>query len=332
MISLFVIPAVLQIAVPVALLVWQSAGRDTSLISWFLKHGAVWSYIYATSIAGLWLVAPWYLPHVFLVMSISLAARHLAGAFTLWRAPGNIREWLTLGGRAGAAVIAGATVVLAVQGGKPPDATIVDLSFPLRSGNYYIANGGSTNLVNAHLRTLKNDRLRAHRGQSYGIDILELNTVGVHANLPTPRDPRRYKIFGEAIYAPCEGVVVRSEDGLPDLSPPYADRQHMPGNFVLVECGDNGEFHVLLAHMRFDSVKVHPGDYVTTDTRLGDVGNSGNSNEPHLHVHAQRPGRIWDLFSGDPLPARFDGRYLVRNDRVRKFSPPCEKTPVLASW
>lgn len=49
---------------------------------------------------------------------------------------------------------------------------------------------------------------------------------------------------------------------------------------------------------------------------LGEAGNSGNTDEPHLHVHAQRPGRIWDLFNGDPLPIRVDGRYLVRNDRV----------------
>ena len=134
MFSLFVIPAVLQIAVPIALLVWQAAGRDTNLISWFLKHGAVWCYIYATSIAGLWLIAPWYLPHVLLVISISLAARHLAGGFTLWRTPGTTRQWLALGARTSAALLGGAIVWLAVAGRKPPDATIVDLSFPLRSG------------------------------------------------------------------------------------------------------------------------------------------------------------------------------------------------------
>ena len=72
------------------------------------------------------------------------------------------------------------------------------------------------------------------------------------------------------------------------------------------------------------SVRVHPGDYVTLDTPLGAVGNSGNSGEPHLHVHAQRAGRIWDPFSGDPLPVRFDGRYLVRNDRVSVAARPAE--------
>jgi len=89
----------------------------------------------------------------------------------------------------------------------------------------------------------------------------------------------------------------------------------MAGNFVMLR-GDAGDIHVLLAHMRSGSVRVHPGDYVTSEKQLGDVGNSGNSDEPHLHIHAQRPGKIWDVFSGDPLTITFDGRYLVRNDRV----------------
>jgi hypothetical protein len=306
----------LQIVVPVALLVWQATGRDTSLISWSLKHAAACSYIYATALAGLWLAAPWYVPHVLMVVSISLAARTLPGAFRLWRAPANRRQWLALAARAGVAIACVATPWLALQGRTPPRAAIVDLAFPLKSGRYYIANGGSTELVNAHVRMLTGDRFRRYRGSSYGIDIVELNPFGARASGLAPRDPAQYAIFGDAIYAPCDGVVVRVEDHLPDLSPPDVDRAHMAGNFVMLECGDAGEFHVLLGHMRSGSVKVHPGDYVMPDTKLGEVGNSGNSDEPHLHVHAQRPGLIWHLFTGDPLAIRFDGRYLVRNDRL----------------
>jgi murein DD-endopeptidase MepM/ murein hydrolase activator NlpD len=113
--------------------------------------------------------------------------------------------------------------------------------------------------------------------------------------------------------------VLRVEDWLPDLNPPEVDRARLPGNFVLLEC--EATIDVALAHLRSGTVRVHPGDYVTTDTILGEVGNSGNSSEPHLHIHAQRPGRIWDPFIGDPLPMRLDGRYLVRNDRITKVLP-----------
>jgi hypothetical protein len=320
MTSTLAIILVLQIAVPILLLAWQALGRDMHIVSWSLKHAAIWSYIYATSIAGLWLLVPWYVPHVLMVISLSLAARTLPGAFRSWMSQGNYRGWLTLSLRSGLAIVAVGTLWMALQGRTPPSGTLVDLAFPLRSGHYYIANGGSTPLMNAHVELLSADRARAYRGASYGIDVLGLSALGNRASGLAPRDPAQYVIFGDAIYAPCEGVVIRVEDWLPDLAPPQTDRAHMPGNFVMLECGDAGDVHVLLAHMRSGSVRVHPGDYVTVDNQLGEVGNSGNSDEPHLHVHAQRPGRIWDLFSGDPLPVRFDGRYLVRNDRVTKWN------------
>jgi hypothetical protein len=297
-------------------LAWQAARRDTNIVVWGLTHAAALSYIYATSIAGLWLFVPWYAPHVFLVISVSLAARTLPAAFRVWRPPVSRRQWVALVTRGIVTLIGAGTLWIAQQGRTPPNRTLVDLAFPLRSGHYYIANGGSTELLNAHLKLLNDGRFRRYRGAAYGLDIVELDVTGNRATGFAPSDPTQYAIFGDTIYAPCEGVVVRVEDWLPDLMPPNADRAHMAGNFVVLECGDAGDFHVLLAHMRSGSARVHPGDYVTTDTKLGEVGNSGNTDEPHLHVHAQRPGPIWDLFNGDPLPIRVDGRYLVRNDRL----------------
>jgi murein DD-endopeptidase MepM/ murein hydrolase activator NlpD len=55
---------------------------------------------------------------------------------------------------------------------------------------------------------------------------------------------------------------------------------------------------------------------VKVGDRIAEVGNSGASDEPHLHIHAQRPGSSVEPFSGDPLPMRFDGLFLIRGDRV----------------
>jgi len=109
------------------------------------------------------------------------------------------------------------------------------------------------------------------------------------------------------------GRVVLAVDGLPDMQVPEMDREHMAGNHVLLRCA---EADVLLGHLRPGSVQVHPGATVTTGTWLGSVGNSGNTGEPHLHVHAQRPGSVGAPLSGDPLPILFDGRFPVRGDRV----------------
>jgi murein DD-endopeptidase MepM/ murein hydrolase activator NlpD len=48
---------------------------------------------------------------------------------------------------------------------------------------------------------------------------------------------------------------------------------------------------------------------------IAQVGNSGNTSEPHLHINAQVSGTANAPFSGAPIPIRINGRYLVRNDR-----------------
>ena len=46
------------------------------------------------------------------------------------------------------------------------------------------------------------------------------------------------------------------------------------------------------------------------------VGNSGNTTEPHLRLHAQRNGSADYFLDGEPVPMRIDGKFLVRTDRV----------------
>jgi hypothetical protein len=46
------------------------------------------------------------------------------------------------------------------------------------------------------------------------------------------------------------------------------------------------------------------------------VGNSGNTGEPYLHIHAERPGTDAEPMSGEPLTICLGGRFLVRNQRI----------------
>jgi murein DD-endopeptidase MepM/ murein hydrolase activator NlpD len=73
---------------------------------------------------------------------------------------------------------------------------------------------------------------------------------------------------------------------------------------------------VLLAHMGTGSVLVRPGQGVTTGQALGVIGNSGNTSEPHLHVHAERGGRPGAWGEGEGVPILFEGKFLCRNDLV----------------
>jgi hypothetical protein len=304
---------VLQVVVPLGLLAWLALGRAGSRVGWGLEILATGLYVGTVAVAGLWSVLPEFMPWAYIILFL-LALRRSARVIADrpdWPATG--RGWLGLTVRGALTAGVAAIAMYVADTRRPPTAPVADLAFPLAGGTYYVANGGGRELINSHLLTVEDERFQPWRGQSYGIDLLKVNRWGIRARGLRPSDPDRYLIFGDEVIAPCIGKVVAAEDGLGDLPPPRVDREHLAGNHVILECGD---LWVVLAHLRQGSVCVQPGDPVRTGQRLGEVGNSGNSDEPHLHIHAQRRGTADAPLSGAPLVMRFAGRYLVRNDRV----------------
>ena len=187
-------------------------------------------------------------------------------------------------------------------------ATSLELSFPLNRGTYYIAHGGNSKLLNHH---------RVSKSQLYALDIVQLNSFGMRATGIYPKRLERYKIFGEALCSPCVGTVTFVLNDLPDMPPGEMDRAHIAGNHVVLRC-DDSEVYVGVAHLMRGSVLVKAGDRVTVGQALARVGNSGNTSEPHLHIHAKRGGRPESMLDGEGVPMRFDGRWLIRNSVIRK--------------
>ena len=314
-IGIYVFPLLLQVLVPLALLAWQAFGSDGSRAEWLIKTLSVAAYLVAVVIAGLWLMAPWYAGVFYLLILVTLIALSITRIrpIPLW--PQQSRGWVGIGVRGILAICFVLLVITGLGGREPAQEEIVDLAFPLRNGTYFVVAGGSNELLNPHVGTLTAERFHSYRGESYGIDIVAVNALGMRARGIAPHDPKKYVIFGAAVYAPCSGIVLRAEDGFPDMPPPQPDRDHLTGNYVFLECAGH---HILLAHFERGTVRVRPGDSVWVGAFLGQVGNSGNTGEPHLHIHAQRPSHDAAFLSGDPLPVRFDGRFLARNDWVRQ--------------
>ena len=304
-------PLLLQLATPALLLGWLAFGRHGGLAAWLLTATAVGGWLLAAAVAGLWLALPWLVAPVYLLLFAAALARSFRAMRTAPRRPMSLRRRVALAVRGALALASTALALHALSGRRPPSGPAVDLSFPLTAGTYYIANGGSVELLNAHVATLDADGAAgSFRGQSHGIDILAIDRRGLRASGIAPGDPAAYAIFGATVVAPCDGTVRIAADGLPDLSPPRVDREHLAGNHVVLGCG---ELLIVLGHLRRGSVCVSAGDVVRAGDPLGQVGNSGNSAEPHLHIHAQRPGDAGRPFAGDPIPIRFEGHYLARN-------------------
>lgn len=303
-----------QILLPLALLVWQWRGHCVNRMEWLLKSLVLSTYLALTAVVGIGLLVPWYLPYAFAVLGAmaSVSAWRGTGRFPV--APTGLGATrMRRGSWAAAAALSFAVLAWALSGYLPPDGPAVRLASPLKNGDFYVVNGGYSILINPHMKTLERAPLKAYRGQSYALDIVKLNRYGFRAQGAWPRDLAGYEIFGEPLYAPCDGEVLFTESRLPDLVPPQHDRQNPAGNFVYLECRTAG---VLLAHLMQSSVAVVPGDRVRQGQQIGKVGNSGYSTEPHLHIHAQRSGGGADFLAADPLPLQVEGRTLVRNSRI----------------
>lgn len=307
----------LQIGLPVLLLVWLAASPAAGAAAYAVHAGATALVLLALGLVAIWVMPPWWVPYVYglafaVIVAWQLITGRIGGA-ELWSAGRLVTVLLVL--LAGLGAYAAFLSAQALAGRRLPEVGIVDIAAPFSAGTYLVAHGGSTETVNAHLHTLDQsvERFRPWRGQSLALDIIRITSFGWRSDGWRPKDPARYVTFGTPLLAPCAGTVAVAVDGLPDMPVPEMDREHLPGNFVVIDCGG---FAVALAHLRQGSVVVEEGDQVQVGDPLGEMGNSGNSSEPHLHIHAQRGIPDGAPFGGEPLGVTIDGRFLVRNDRI----------------
>lgn len=94
-----------------------------------------------------------------------------------------------------------------------------------------------------------------------------------------------YYAFDKPIRAPAAGLVRAASDGEPDVPRGERFRGSALGNHVVLEVAPR-EF-LVIAHLKAGSVRVKIGDRVDAGREIGRVGNSGNSSEPHVHIHLQ---------------------------------------------
>ncbi len=305
-----VLIAIAQTLVPLVAILWLWLGRPTGTIDILLRAAAAMALTLAAAQAGLWLA----LPRATVLVLGALLLLALFGAFR--RAAKRSEPALggvSVGGWIGRGMTllgmgAGATIAGVAMAGAAPVAPVIDLAFPFEEGRYLIVGGGSTALVNAHLETLAAGK-EEWRGQSYAVDMVRVDGLGFRTRNPSlmshPADPAAYLITGTPVIAPCSGVVDAAVDGEAD---PAAWRA---GSHVRLRCGSN---MVVLAHLVPGSIVVRDGQLISKGAAIGAAGNSGMSDEPHLHIHARRmPGAGAPPLSGAPVAIRFEGRVPVRN-------------------
>jgi len=171
----------------------------------------------------------------------------------------------------------------------------------------YVVQGGGSALVNHH---------HFAGSQKYALDIIDSRDGALP--FKGQLDLRQYRTFGKTVYSPVEGLVESVENSLPDQKIGEVDQQNLAGNNIVVKADD--ERYLLFAHLRQNSVVVSEGDEVKIGQEIGEIGNSGNSTQPHLHIHAMTKADFLNAKSS-PISISFktDGatsKPIKRNDVV----------------
>ncbi|MDF1604964.1 M23 family metallopeptidase [Nocardioides sp. YIM 152315] len=183
-------------------------------------------------------------------------------------------------------------LALAFVGPPRGERAPVETGSPVR-GRWVAVNGPGSRVPSHGVRSY---------GQAYAVDVLHPSPSGAPARIGwgvRTRAPASYSSFGEPVLAVADGTVVavldrkrdhRSRDTWPTLVwmmvveaffRELGGAAWILGNHVVVDHGDG--VWSAYAHLRRDSAAVRVGERVQAGQRLAEVGNTGNTTEPHLH-------------------------------------------------
>jgi murein DD-endopeptidase len=186
---------------------------------------------------------------------------------------------------------------------------------PLRGGNWIAGNGPSNN--SKHRRALLALNGRVTISQRFAYDFMRLGEDG-KAVREDPSRNENWHGYGAEVLAVADGVVLETQDGVPENTPltpkrpiPIPSAKTVGGNYVIINMGER--LFAFYAHMQPKSIRVKSGDRVKRGQILGLLGNSGNSDAPHLHFHISDGQSLSD---SEGLPFVFDSFDILGETRL----------------
>lgn len=225
----------------------------------------------------------------------------------------------------------------------------LSVGFPL-SGEWYV---GADGTEPGHELALDFMRLDKH---------LKATTRAAWRELLTAVPYEEHHGWGQPILSPFHGRVVTAVDGCPEFPQSYlmklwglvraswwpsrerrrlasliasgaGDIREFAGNHLVIESLESPGIYAFLAHARRGSLSVKAGDLVRGLQPVAEVGDSGQSNVPHLHFQLMScPNPLAQQlipFTFSVYEAHVDGRWLIQRDslprrrqRIRSVAQP----------
>ncbi len=122
-----------------------------------------------------------------------------------------------------------------------------------------------------------------HKGTDFALPSLAAMTAGVD------------------VLAAASGVVTATRDDMPDIVQGAADAPDITGK----ECGNgilikhSGGWETQYCHLKMGSIIVERGQKVDQGAVLGEVGLSGKTQFPHVHLAVRKNGNLIDPYDAD---------------------------------
>lgn len=162
---------------------------------------------------------------------------------------------------------------------------------PPLKGDDWVALNSCCGTGGSHRIALNSLNGKLANSQRFAIDWMKLTDDGKFYSGDKTKN-ESYASYGEAVYAVADGTVSSTLDtveaGTPGILPandpvlgPKITVQNVDGNNIIQDLG--GGVWAMYAHLIKGSLLVKPGDTVKKGQKIAELGNTGNSNAPHLH-------------------------------------------------
>lgn len=136
--------------------------------------------------------------------------------------------------------------------------------------------------------------------EAFAYDFLQIGANGKSYQGNGMRNSDYYA-YGKRVVAAKDGTVVFTRNDVVENVPGQTNTTTPGGNVVIIDHGNNQ--YGYYAHLKPFSIGINVGAHVRAGDPIGQVGNSGDALEPHLHFHVMNSP---EEAEADGIPVSFE--------------------------